>query len=93
MPLKHAEPPTYPHLNNKERLVRIELTFSAWQAEGLPLHHRRLFIDSTKFSKIKEHRARIELAQPLYESGVIPLDHQCLFIQWDWRGSNPHRTD
>lgn len=28
----------------EERLVRIELTFSAWQADGLPLHHRRLLL-------------------------------------------------
>lgn len=37
----------------EERLVRIELTFSAWQADGLPLHHRRLVVGSTKLSKIR----------------------------------------
>ena len=29
---------------NEERLVRIELTISAWQADGLPLHHRRVLL-------------------------------------------------
>ncbi len=37
---------------SQKRLVRIELTFSAWQADGLPLHHRRDYFGSTKLSKI-----------------------------------------
>ncbi len=51
-----ARPSIYGHwhtLINEERLVRIELTFSAWQADGLPLHHRRLIVGSTRLSKIE----------------------------------------
>ncbi len=35
----------------KERLVRIELTFSAWQADGLPLHHGRLLLAQPNFQR------------------------------------------
>ncbi len=51
-------------LITEERLVRIELTFSAWQADGLPLHHRRLLLAQPNCQD-QEHRVRIELTQPL----------------------------
>ncbi len=66
------------------RQARIELAISAWQADGLPLHHRRVYV--SKLSKIKnaeafqEHRAGIEPASPRYDGGILPLDHQCLSL-------------
>lgn len=82
-------------LFNEERLVRIELTISAWQADGLPLHHRRRLLAQPNCQRSRAPRPTstsvpgIELTQPLYESGVIPLDHQCIFSRVGSVGIEP----
>ena len=67
------------HILICKRPARIELAFSAWQADGLPLHHgRKMHHYQIVKDQNQEHRAGIEPASPRYDGGVLPLDHQCL---------------
>ena len=78
------------HILICKRPARIELAFSAWQADGLPLHHgRKMHHYQIVKDQNQEHRAGIEPASPRYDGGILPLEDQCLC---SFSGTGENRT-